>query len=483
MSATHNPDSKESHPMQKKTFGLARLFADARQPSIEDLREKQAAALAQAKSIQAKADAEARELTDDEVGEIEGYTKAFDAYAASIARREKIAEQEDRLNAPGQRRSQPPPVANDSASVSATPQPRAAITGHTVAERSGTKGFLSMGEFSMAVRSRALGGQEDPRLRPLAAVTSSSSEGVGADGGYLVPPDFRTQIFEKVMGEDSLVGRTDQQTTTSNSITFPVDENTPWDTSNGVQAYWEGEGATVAQSKVVLRSVSVRATKLAALLPVTDELLEDASSLNAYMARKVAAKIAYRLNDAIINGDGINKPLGLLNSPAIVSQAAEGGQTSGTVVFNNIVKMWARMYAPCRRNAVWLCNQDLEPQLASMVIPAASGVSSPAYLPASQGLVGNPYNGTLMGRPIVYTEATQAIGTVGDIILADLSQYLTLTKSSGLRADSSIHLWFDQGTVAFRFTLRMGGMPWWASSIARAKGGNTLSCFVSLAAR
>ena len=472
--------------MQKQTFGLARLFADARGPSIDELREKQAAALGSAKSIQAKADAEARELTDDEVGEIEGYTKAFDAYAASIARREKLEEQEARLSAPQARLTQPPPLdppsARPSASVTTT---RAPVTGETVAARHGTKGFLHMGEFSMAVRSRALGGQEDPRLRPLAAVTSSSSEGVGSDGGYLVPPDFRTLIMEKVMAEDSLLGMTDQQTTSSNSITFPVDETTPWETSNGVQAYWEGEGTTFNQSKIQLKSVSLRANKLAALLPVTDELLEDATSLNSYMARKVSAKIGFKVSDAVVNGDGVNKPLGFLNSPALVTQAIEGSQTisNGAVVFNNLVKMWSRMYAPCRRKAVWLCNQDLEPLLAALVIPSTSGVATPAYLPSQQGLVGNPFNGTLFGRPIVYTEAAQAIGTIGDISLVDLSQYLTLTKGSGLRADSSIHLWFDQGTVAFRFTIRLGGMPWWASSIARKNGSNTLSCFVTLNTR
>jgi len=287
----------------------------------------------------------------------------------------------------------------------------------------------------------------------------------------------------KVAGEGSMLGRTDQQTTSSNSITVPVDESTPWQTSGGVQCTWEGEATQIAQSGVQFKSVTLRANKLAALVPVTDELLEDAPSLNAYLGRKVPEKIAFKINDALVNGDGVNKPLGLLKSPALITQAAEGGQASGTIVFKNVINMASRVYAPLRPSCVWLANQDIEPQLAQMVIPASSGVSSPAYLPAGSGLQGNPYSGSLMGRPLVFTEACQALGTVGDLILVDMSQYLSVMKSSGLRADTSIHMFFDQGLTAFRFTLRLGGMPWWASSIARAKGGNTLSFCVALAAR
>jgi HK97 family phage major capsid protein len=105
----------------------------------------------------------------------------------------------------------------------------------------------------------------------------------------------------------------------------------------------------------------------------------------------------------------------------------------------------------------------------------------PAYLPAN-GLSGQPY-ATLMGRPIIITEACETLGDVGDLILADMSQYLLVTKAGGLRADVSIHLFFDYDLSAYRFILRIGGMPMWRSSIAKRDGSNTLSCFVTLAER
>ena len=70
----------------------------------------------------------------------------------------------------------------------------------------------------------------------------------------------------------------------------------------------------------------------------------------------MSATIGFRINDIILEGDGVNKTLGILNSPALVSQAIEGSQTiaNGEVVINNVVKKCSRMYAPCRRNAVRL---------------------------------------------------------------------------------------------------------------------------------
>ena len=454
----------------------------ANAPTLDELRQKNVSLLASAKAVQENADIEKRALTPEQITEVDGYFSEFESTEMEIARREKLEKFEARLSAPQPRVTEPPPP---TVKVSAAVVPQAGsdvkVIG-TVAEKAGNNGFATMGEFGLAVKAAAMRGTVDPRLRPLASASSPAQEAVGADGGYLVPPDFRTTIMEKVQGEDSLLGRTDQQTTISNSVTYPVDETTPWQTSGGLQVYWEGEASSFTQSKLQLKSVTVRANKIAALVPVTDELLEDAPSLNAYMSKKVPDKLNYKINDALINGDGVGKPLGILNSPALITQAAEGSQTAGTINTTNVVKMWSRMYAPLRRNAVWLINQDAEAQIYLMTIPASAGVSAPAYLPNGAGLVGAP-NGTLMGRPIVYSEAAQPLGTPGDITLVDWTQYMTLMKAGGVRADTSIHLWFDQGVVAFRFTMRIGGVPWWSSSITRAKSSNALSFAVALASR
>jgi HK97 family phage major capsid protein len=97
-------------------------------------------------------------------------------------------------------------------------------------------------------------------------------------------------------------------------------------------------------------------------------------------------------------------------------------------------------------------------------------------------LAGGPPSGTILGRPIVVTEACATLGTVGDIVLWDPTKYLTVVKGA-LKSDVSIHLWFDQNTTAFRFVLRANGQPWLSAPIARKNGSNTLSHFVCIETR
>jgi HK97 family phage major capsid protein len=297
----------------------------------------------------------------------------------------------------------------------------------------------------------------------------------------MVPPDFRREIAEKVLGEQSLISRTDQQTTSSNSIIFPVDETTPWQTSGGLQAYWEVEAGQKTQSKPLLGQNTVRLNKLIALVPVTDELLEDAPALDGYLRRKVPDKMLAKLNTAIIAGTGVGQPKGILNSGSLISVAKETSQVADTVVFANIIKMTSRLYGPSYNNAVWLINQNVLPQLMTMKFDAAATSPVPVWLPGNS-IAGAPYS-QLMGRPVIPVQAMPTLGDLGDIVLADLTQYLTVTKGQQIRTDVSIHLFFDYDVTAFRFVMRVGGQPWWDSVIAPQNGVDTLGFFVALAER
>ncbi len=437
--------------------------------------------------IQAKADSEDRDLTEEESKQIENRMVEFDATENEIGRRERIENQTEKLRQTFGPKSEPndPQPQNKPRDVEPQNhqrkprQPRIEII-----EDRGKWGFRSFGEFAVSVKNasdmfrKGMGEKSDPRLIHNAP-TTYGNEGAGADGGFAVPPDFRQAIMEKVMGEDSLIGRTDQMTTSSNSITFPKDETTPWQTSGGIQTYWDGEADQLTQSKLQLKEESIRLNKLTSLVPVTEELLEDAGAMDSYLRRKVPEKMDFAINNAIVNGTGVGKPKGILNADALVSVARESGQAADTLIYENIVNMYSRMYAPSRRNAVWLLNQDIEPQLFTMEFPTTTGASAvPAYMPP-RGLADAPF-GTLMGRPILPTEACQTLGDKGDIIFADLSQYLTVVKTGGIRSDVSIHLWFDYDTVAYRFILRIAGQPWWSAAISKLNGSNTLGCFVTL---
>jgi len=102
-----------------------------------------------------------------------------------------------------------------------------------------------------------------------ATLSTFGSEGVGVDGGFAVPPEFRSDIAQRVLGEDSILSRTDQIPLSTNAITFPDDETTPWQTSGGILASWEGEATTIPQTKPQLKQKELRLRKLSCLVPVT----------------------------------------------------------------------------------------------------------------------------------------------------------------------------------------------------------------------
>jgi HK97 family phage major capsid protein len=335
-----------------------------------------------------------------------------------------------------------------------------------------TQTFDSFASFALAVRRAAetSGGAVDRRLYA-AAPSTATREAVGADGGYAVPPDIRADVAQVVLGETSLLGRSDRQTVNSNSLVVPADASPAW-ASGPTQA--DVEGALVTQGKVAIQSRTIRLHALKFLLPVSNELFDDSPGLTAYLKQSVPARLDFRINDWLINGDGVGKPLGLMNAGAKIMQTKEAAQGAATVLAANFSKMWARLWGPSKSRAVWLVHSSVEAALQQVVFPVGSpGLVYPA---------GEPY-GYLYGRPVLISEACAPLGTEGDVILVDPKAILTATRTGEVREDFSMHMYFDLDLSAFRFTLRVGGAPWWAAPVTQYRGAATVSTVVTLEAR
>jgi hypothetical protein len=192
--------------------------------------------------------------------------------------------------------------------------------------------------------------------------TLGMNEGVGEDGGFLVPPEFRDGIMKIVEGEDSLLSQCDNSTTARNAVTQNVDKTTPWGTA-GINVYWEGEGPGGLGQQAKFEQNTLRLNKLFARVDVTDELLEDAPQLDNYLRVKAPEVMTSVINLAIVQGNGVGKPLGFMNSGALVTVAKETSQPADTIMHRNLVKMMGRMYAPSWPRAKWLMHQDVWAQL------------------------------------------------------------------------------------------------------------------------
>ena len=309
------------------------------------------------------------------------------------------------------------------------------------------------------------------------------SETTGTDGGFTVMPEFNTNIFEHVYSND-LVASTDSYTVGGNGMTFLANAETSRANGSrhgGLRGYWTGEGASITASKPTVREVQMKLQKLAVVVYLTDELISDsAQALEQFVTRKAADEFSFMIGDALFNGDGIGKPQGILNSPSLLAIAAEGSQPATTIVAPNIIKVQNRFFAPFFGNANWYLNQDCLQQLAQLSLATGTYSGQLVYMPPTS-LSAAPY-GTLGGRPLKPIEFCPTLGSQGDIILADLSQVLSISKG-GISQAVSMHIEFLTDQLALRFTMRMNAMPWENSPITPFKGTSTQSSFVCLAPR
>lgn len=434
--------------------------------TITQYREDIKALMKKAADIDAKCAVENREPTEAELSlknEIMDTVEEFGKILASMERQERLTRN---LEAPAA------PVTR--------PGPQARAQDSPDRER-----FGSFGQQLAAVMHAGMpGGRVDPRL--FTAAASGLNETVPSEGGFLVQQDFSQEILQDVFQTGILASRCRRIPISGNSNSLKIngiDETSRASTrSGGILGYWEEEAAEKTASKPKFRKIELNLKKLIGLCYATDELLQDAAALEGVIRQGFVSEFGFLLDDSIINGTGAGQPLGILNAGCLVSVDKETGQKAATVVAENVIKMYSRIFAQSRPNAVWLINQNIEPQLFTMSLAVGTG-GVPIYMPAG-GLSAQPY-GTLFGRPVIAIEQAATLGTVGDIIFADLPGGYILADKGGIQSDMSIHVRFVYDESVFRFVLRVDGQPVRASALTPYKGGSsyTQSHFVALATR
>ena len=357
-------------------------------------------------------------------------------------------------------------------------------------DRDAKKGFNTFADFMGVVHKHNIGRLTDNRLAKYlsGSVQEKAITGLGelvdSDGGVLVPPEFRAELLQKTYETALVANRCRRLPVSVNALRINyIAESSRADgsRSGGIRGYWGAEAGTMTPSAASFGQLQLTLNKLYAVIYATDELLSDSIvTLNEMVNTMVAQELAVVLDEAIINGTGAGQPLGIVAGPSTISVAKETGQLAATIVSENILNMFRRLYARSRNSAVWFVAQDTMGQLYQMSLPVGTG-GGLTFMPPG-GLSGKPY-ATLMGLPISEIEQCQTLGTVGDIILADMSQYLLAEHSLGMLSATSIHLRFLQGEQIFRFSIRVDGQPWWKSALTPMHGSVTVSPFVTLATR
>lgn len=444
--------------------------------NIHALRQRKAEVVKAQRAILDLAAKEERNMTESESGRYEDNIKKLEGIEASLIREEKQLEAERSMIV------NPDENARAAREASGIDNPQAGDKPGSLAKRP----FASLGEQLLAVANASKGnGRIDPRLMTPQASISGASETSPADGGFLVHKDFSDMLLQRTYELGQVSSRVFRVPISANSNGVKInaiDEDSRVDGSRwgGVLAYWQNEGDTLNATKPKFRQIQVQLQKLTGLCYATDELLQDAAALEAVIMQTFPQEFNFKVEDAIINGTGAGQPLGILNSGAVIQVAKDSGDSSATVSTPDVLNMWSRCWGKSRQNAVWLINQDVEQKLYPLTLGSGTAVQL-LYTPPGTRDNGGQY-GLLLGRPVIPVEYCATLGTPGDIILADFSQYVMGDKGAP-QAASSIHVRFLNDETTFRFTYRVDGQPVWKKPLTPKNGTNTYSPFISLATR
>ena len=324
--------------------------------------------------------------------------------------------------------------------------------------------FKSFDEFIEKVK------KNDVSIKDLA-------EGAGNTGGYLVPEEYRNEIL-RVNLEQSIVRNSGARIIQMNApqVSFPaldMSSNANGSIYGGATAYWGNENASITESQPSFDNVKLEVSKLTAYVEDSNEMEQDAiTNMGSLLTMMYGEVLAFEEDYAFINGDGVNKPLGILVAPCLVSVSRA---TASQIHPSDIVNMIARFKGSLDK-AVFTVNQSALPQIYQLKDDNGNFI----WHPGNSGSIATKAMGTLYGIPMKVTEKNPALGTKGDLILADWSHYL-IGDRGGLRTDYSPHFKFQNDQMAYRCIKRVDGQPWLKSAITPRNGGSTLSPFVTIA--
>lgn len=310
-------------------------------------------------------------------------------------------------------------------------------------------------------------------------IQNSFGSTVPADGGFLIPETLRSELLSVAL--ETAIVRPRARVIPMDSLRVPIpmvdSSSNAASVFGGIVAYWTEEGASLTETQASFGRVVLEAKKLTAYSEAPNELVADAPAFGAFLDQILPEAIAWYEDLAFLTGTGVGEPLGVFESTAAIEVAKEAGQAADTIVWENIVKMYARMLPGSLGRAVWVAGIDTFPELATMALAVGTGGSA---IWLNNGVEGPPM--TILGRPVIFTEKSPLLGDAGDIAFVDFGYYL-IGDRQVMQAMSSPHFKFASDKTAYRIIERVDGRPWLNTAITPKNSGPTLSPIVKLAAR
>ena len=273
-------------------------------------------------------------------------------------------------------------------------------------------------------------------------VLNALQVGVESEGGYLAPDEYQRTLIE-ALEEQNIFRQLAHVISTSSG-----DRKIPVVASKGT-ASWIDEEAAYPESDDSFGQVSIGAYKLATMLKVSEELLNDSVfDLPSYIAREFARRIGAAEEEAFFTGNGTGKPTGILNTTG----GAETGVTAASataITMDEVMDLYYSLRAPYRRNAVFIMNDSTIKAIRKL----KNGNGDYLWQPSLTA--GQP--DTLLNRPIYTSSYMPAIAAGNKTVLFGDLGYYWVADRQGRSFKRLNELYAATGQVGFLASQRVDG--------------------------
>lgn len=283
-------------------------------------------------------------------------------------------------------------------------------------------------------------------LRGKALVHNVMSEGVDANGGFLVPTEFEKQIVT-ALDENNVIRSVANVIKTAAERKIPV-------AASHVAAQWTAENGAYTESNPTFAQKAIDAYKETALAKVSIELLQDSMfSVEAYLANEFGRAFGILEEEAFCVGTGTGQPTGIFN--AYDDDAPVGGEinvitgTSGAVKGDDLISLIYALKAPYRKNAKFLMKDSSVAEIRKL----KDGNGVYMWQPSLQA--GQPDK--LLGYDLLTSAyAPEIAANALPVAFGDFHSYW-ISDRSGITIQRLNELYSANGQVGFIATKRCDG--------------------------
>lgn len=274
------------------------------------------------------------------------------------------------------------------------------------------------------------------------AVRNTLQIGTDSEGGYLVPDEFESTLVEALEDENIFRKLANVITTSSGDRKIPV-------VASKGTASWVDEEGVIPESDDSFGQVSIGAYKLATMIKVSEELLNDSVfNLESYIAKEFARRIGSKEEEAFFTGDGSGKPLGIL---AATGGGQVGVTTAGAtaITLDEILDLFYSLKAPYRNKAVFVLNDSTIKAVRKLKDNNGQYLWQPSIKEATPD--------TILNRPL-YTSAYMPTIEAGakTVVFGDFSYYWVADRQGRVFKRLN-ELFAATGQVGFIATQRVDG--------------------------